>query len=415
MTWSHASLTALGTIERGRSRHRPRNDPLLFGEGMPFFQTGDVKAATLHLTSASQGYSDFGVAQSRIWEPGTTCITIAANIADSAVLGVPGCFPDSILGFTPTEQADDAYFVKYLLDVHRERLTAMAHGTTQDNLSVEKLLSHAFLIPDAITRSRIAHILRSIDDLIENNRRRIELLEQMAQVVYREWFVRFRYPGHKDVTLVGSPLGPIPEGWVPKAIEDVSESITRGIAPRYADSGPWTVINQRCIRHSRLSLDVARRQERDVPSAKQVRSGDILVNSTGVGTLGRVGVVLREHGALTADSHVTIVRPTRTRLQPWFGMNMLLRQVELETLGVGSTGQTELGRQSIGRLPIVLPPDDVLSMFADLAWPMVLAVPHLIEHNHKLAAIRDLLLPRLVTGQIDVSELDLDVLAESVA
>jgi type I restriction enzyme S subunit len=130
---------------------------------MPFFQTGEVKSATLHLTSAGKHYSEFGIAQSRVWDPGVACITIAANIAETAVLGRPACFPDSVLGFTPAYKPSDAYFVKYLLDVHRDELASAARGTTQDNLSLEKLLCHRFFVPDVDTRSRIAGVLRCLD------------------------------------------------------------------------------------------------------------------------------------------------------------------------------------------------------------------------------------------------------------
>jgi type I restriction enzyme S subunit len=146
--WHEVSLTELGTVQRGKSRHRPRNDPSLYGGDVPFSQTGDVKAATLHMRNASQWYSAKGVAQSRIWEAGTACITIAANISETAILGCTGCFPDSVLGFTPTYQEADAYYVKYLLDVHRGELTSAARGTAQDNLSLEKLLSYRFRFQD---------------------------------------------------------------------------------------------------------------------------------------------------------------------------------------------------------------------------------------------------------------------------
>ena len=221
--WSDVTLNELGSVERGKSRHRPRNDPQLFGGTMPFFQTGDVKSAVLHVTAASKYYSEFGIAQSQIWDRGATCITIAANIAETAVLGRRGCFPDSILGFTPIHQASDAYFVKYLLDVHRVQLTSVARGTTQDNLSLEKLLSHRFRVPDPGTRARIAGVLSSYDDLIENNTRRIQILEEMAQTIYREWFVEFRYPGHENVPLVDSELGPVPEGWQTVRLQDAVE------------------------------------------------------------------------------------------------------------------------------------------------------------------------------------------------
>jgi type I restriction enzyme S subunit len=258
-------------------------------------------------------------------------------------------------------------------------------------------------------------VLDALDDLIENNRRRIELLEQMAQAIYREWFVRFRYPGHEDATFVDSPLGPIPEGWGVRELYGVTKFLSRGIAPKYADDGTWTVINQRCIRHGRTNLDVSRRQERQVPPAKQVRFGDVLVNSTGVGTLGRVATFLEQHSTLTADSHVTIVRPNSDQLQPWLGLGMLEWQTRLEQLGTGSTGQTELSRDTIGKLKLVVPTGPALQEFAAIAWPLIEPVSRLLHQNRKLVGIRDLLLPKLVTGEIDVSQLDLDALVGSVA
>jgi hypothetical protein len=237
--WRDVSLCELGTVERGKSRHRPRNDPSLYGGDVPFFQTGDVKAATLHMNDASQWYSTKGVAQSRIWAAGIACITIEANISETAVLGCSGCFPDSVLGFTPTHQKADAYFVKYLLDVHRGALTSAARGTAQDNLSLEKLLAYRFPVPEAPARALIASALRSFDDLIENNRQRVDVLEEMARSVYREWFVRFRYPGYENVELVDSAVGPIPSGWTVAPLKDVAD-IVMGQSPSsefYNDEG----------------------------------------------------------------------------------------------------------------------------------------------------------------------------------
>ena len=99
--WTPFRLDDLGFVGRGRSRHRPRDDESLYGGVYPFFQTGDIKAATLYLTEYSQTYNEKGLAQSRLWQPGTVCITIAANIAETAILGIPGCFPDSVVGFVP--------------------------------------------------------------------------------------------------------------------------------------------------------------------------------------------------------------------------------------------------------------------------------------------------------------------------
>ena len=114
--WIPSKLDQLGFVGRGKSRHRPRDDAQLYGGPYPFFQTGDVKAANLVLTQHTQTYSEFGVSQSKVWEPGTLCITIAANIAETAILGVRGCFPDSVVSFVPDPCKADVRFVKYYID-----------------------------------------------------------------------------------------------------------------------------------------------------------------------------------------------------------------------------------------------------------------------------------------------------------
>jgi type I restriction enzyme S subunit len=235
----------------------------------------------------------------------------------------------------------------------------------------------------------------------------------MARAIYREWFVHFRYPGHRDATLVDSPVGPIPEQWSVECVADLSSAVIRGIAPKYADDGSWVVINQKCIRDERVSLGAARRQERAVPEAKCVRFGDVLINSTGVGTLGRVALYRGGVQHLTVDSHVTIARPLDASLNPWYGLTLVSKKTEFERLGSGSTGQTELSRADIGALKVVVPRPDVRTRFADRSWPLLSQADELLQWNLALTKIRDLLLPRLVSGQIDVSALDLDALIEN--
>ena len=211
--WHPTKLDELGTVGRGKSRHRPRNAAFLYGGPYPFFQTGDIKAADFYLTEYSQTYSEEGLAQSKLWKPGTLCITIAANIAESAILGIEGCFPDSVVGFVADPGKADVRFVKYYIEILKLRMQNVSHGATQDNLSVDKLLSFDFLVPPLPIQRRIAGILSAYDDLIENSQRRIKILESMARGLYREWFVHFRFPGHESVPRVKSPLGEIPEGW----------------------------------------------------------------------------------------------------------------------------------------------------------------------------------------------------------
>ena len=203
MSIRELTLDQLGEVARGRSRHRPRDAAHLYGGPFPFIQTGDVKKANLYLTDFEQTYSEAGLAQSKLWSAGTLCITIAANIADTAILGIDACFPDSVIGFTADAEQADTRFVKYLFDgVLKIRFRSFTQGAAQDNLSQEKLLSIKFPVPELRIQQRIADILSPYDELIENNQRRIALLEEAARMLYREWFVHFRFPGSYGRKLV---------------------------------------------------------------------------------------------------------------------------------------------------------------------------------------------------------------------
>jgi type I restriction enzyme S subunit len=220
MSWTPQRLDQLGYLSRGRSRHRPRDAAHLYEGPYPFIQTGDVKHAGLYITSYEQTYSEAGLEQSRLWPAGTLCITIAANIADTAILGIDACFPDSVIGFIPDEKKADARFVKYLFDATIQRhVQQFTQGAAQDNLSQEKLLSIEFAVPGVTEQARIADILSAYDELIENNRRRMALLQEAARQLYREWFVRLRFPGHEHTRITNG----VPEGWervpTPEAIE----------------------------------------------------------------------------------------------------------------------------------------------------------------------------------------------------
>ena len=167
--WMPQRLNQLGQLSRGRSRHRPRDAAHLYDGPYPFVQTGDVKHAGLRITEYQQTYSEAGLDQSKLWPTGTLCITIAANIADTAILGFDACFPDSVIGFIPDDTKADARFVKYLFDATiKQQVKQFTQGAAQDNLSQEKLLSMEFPVPDVIEQRRIASILSAYDDLIEN-------------------------------------------------------------------------------------------------------------------------------------------------------------------------------------------------------------------------------------------------------
>ena len=217
--WKKVSLSEMGIVSRGKSKHRPRNDTRLYGGRYPFIQTGDIGAAGLYVTDYSQTYNEEGLAQSKLWEKNTLCITIAANIADTALLAFPACFPDSIMGFVPHKDVANVKYVKYCFDILKKDCQQISQGTAQDNLSWKKLSTIKFPCPPLEVQNRIATILSRYDLLIENYQKQIKLLEEAAQRLYKEWFVDLHFPGHENTKIVDG----VPEGWTPSQLGQLVE------------------------------------------------------------------------------------------------------------------------------------------------------------------------------------------------
>lgn len=300
-------------------------------------------------------------------------------------------------------KGNDPRFISYLLktvDFASRNAAAAVPGVNRNDL-------HRMSVrcPDLPEQRRMVSILSTYDDLIENNTRRIAILEEMARRTYKEWFVHFRFPSHEGVRMVESELGPIPLGWSVVALGDVAAYINRGLTPRYDESATGLVINQKCIRGQQLNLFEARRQSKPVPDEKRVRAGDVLINSTGVGTLGRVAQVLIELGNCTVDTHVSIVRPDTGMDRDFFGLMLFSFQPYFESQGVGSTGQTELSRARIADARVLLPPAELRDNFGRVVCSMRRIVLTLQSANANLSTTRDILLPKLISGELDVSEL----------
>ncbi|WP_158174668.1 restriction endonuclease subunit S [Grimontia hollisae] len=156
-SWSRKGLDDLGALARGKSKHRPRNDPRLFGNEYPFIQTGEVAQSNGVIECCTKWYSEFGLEQSRLFPKGTLCITIAANIADTAILAIDACFPDSVVGFIPNPEVTSALFVKYLIDVNKNRLEQFAPATAQKNINLKVLKSLSLPYPTIDEQNEIVN------------------------------------------------------------------------------------------------------------------------------------------------------------------------------------------------------------------------------------------------------------------
>jgi type I restriction enzyme S subunit len=392
--WRPTKLDELGYVGRGKSRHRPRNAAFLYGGRYPFFQTGDIKAADFYLTEYSQTYSEEGLAQSKLWKPGTLCITIAANIAESAILGIEGCFPDSVVGFVPDADKADVRFIKYYMEILKLRMQNISHGATQDNLSLDKLLSFDFLVPPLPIQRRIAGILSAYDELIENSQRRIKILESMARALYREWFVHFRFPGHEHHPRVPSPLGDIPKGWEVKTLKDVCR-LTMGQSPKsefYNESGEGIAFHQGVT-------DFGDRFPSDrlfcTADGRIAEAGDILFSVRApVGRLNIADKKIMLGRGLSAIRH-------HEKHQAFLWEQLRNRFTEDDMIGNGAIFAS-VTKDDMQGIALVCPPPSFIQSATQHFEPLHSEIATLSQQIQKLRRTRDLLLPRLLSGQIDV-------------
>lgn len=179
--WREKKLSEVAlNFGRGKSKHRPRNDPVLYGGPYPFIQTGDVRNSDHLITSYSQTYNETGLRQSKLWPKGTLCITIAANIAETGVLDFDACFPDSVIGFVADPKQASSKFVEYLLRNFKALLQAEGKGSAQDNINLGTFENRAFPFP---SKGKQDQIVRKLDDLREETRGLESIYQRKAEAL----------------------------------------------------------------------------------------------------------------------------------------------------------------------------------------------------------------------------------------
>lgn len=294
----------------------------------------------------------------------------------------------------------DSRFLAYVLQSPGVQgwIKGVGMGATVEHARVGDFQKIPVPTPPLGVQEKIGDILSAYDDLIENNQRRIALLEDAARQLYKEWFVRFRFPGHEHSRIIDG----IPEGWTKKPISSLASFLSRGMTPEYDDDGEYLIINQKCIRNRLLTYGLARRQSNAIKEQKIVRFGDVLINSTGTGTLGRVAQCWDSPENCTVDTHVTIARPGPDVDPHWFGYCLMELETIFEGMGEGATNQKELKKDLVGALTVVTPPKPLQSQFGTFARTTADQIVNLIAQNDKLAQARDLLLPKLMNDEITV-------------
>ena len=277
-----------------------------------------------------------------------------------------------------------------------------AVGATMPNLNTGILRSVVVTYPRLSVQKRMASILSAYDDLIENNTRRIKILEDMAQMIYREWFVNFRFPGHENVRMVESELGPIPEGWTAKCVTDAvlinpTTKVTKEGAKPFLPMGSLS-------ENSMLINDV---ESREGNSGAKFKNGDTLfARITPCLENGKTGFVqfLPSDDAVAFGSTEFIVLRSRTVCPEY--VYLMARSSEFRDNAIksmsGATGRQRVQEACFNRFFIAQPEHDTLVCFENIVGPMFELIHALNSRNINLRTTRDFLLPKLISGEVSV-------------
>ena len=273
-------------------------------------------------------------------------------------------------------------------------LASLNIGTAVPSLSTDVLNEVELEVPEKETQKRISTLLGSIEDKIESNAKLndylLEYLKAYAKSLYREY--------ERDNSLE------LPEGWQWVDIGEIAEMVCRGITPKYNEDSDELILGQTCIRNNLVLTENSRLHAPKKVTEKWLKKNDVLINSTGVGSLGRTAQVWFEPSKLVVDSHITIVRTANPKHAIYLGFWVFEHEKFIESLHTGSTGQTELPRDHVKAIRFVLPNEDELDRFNAIAQPAVELIVANQAEIKRLVELRDALLPKLMSGEINVSK-----------
>lgn len=304
-------------------------------------------------------------------------------------------------------------FLAYLLS--NMNLGSLSGQAAQPGLSVKVLAQQSVRMPSRQNQERIAVILGAYDDLIEVNRRRVAVLEEMARGLFEEWFVRFRFPGHECVSIVDTPEGPLPAGWTTRLLANLCDRITDGAhrSPPSVERGrpmasvrdmrDWGFDYSAC-----RMISVAEWNELERSDCRPL-VGDILIAKDGANLNKHTFLVWREEPVVLLSS-VAIIRPA-TYVQREF-VTAVLRSPGTDAAIKNMKSGAAIPRvvlKDFKRLPIIWPSDHVRDEFERFIHPIHQQCRVLLEANRRLIASRDLLLPRLISGQLSVNAAERDL------
>lgn len=399
--WEVKTLGAVTDIFKGGTPKR--NVEEYFQGDIPWAIPTDITKLNglLYLSDTETHISEeaIGKSSARLLPPGTVLLTSRATVGKVAIAKVPMATNQGFANFLCKEGLNN-HFLAYYLQSITDLLLSLGTGTTFLEVTKATLLDVKIPLPTLPVQRKIAAILGNYDNLIENNIRRIKILEEMAQLIYREWFIKFRFPGHENVKMVKSELGMIPQGWEVKELDEICH-VEMGQSPKsefYNKSGEGLPFHQGVT-------DFGDRFPTDrVYCTIQKRTADrddVLFSVRA--PVGRMNVANKK---IVIGRGLSAIR-SKSGNQAFLLQQLKDRFQKEDIMGVGTIFNA-VRKSDLLEIQLLAPPDLLITEFEKTVAPIFSSLGNLTKQNNKLRKTRDLLLPKLISGELDVSELDIN-------
>lgn len=349
------------------------------------------------------------------------------------------------------EKLANPIYVYLYLKINEQYVKQFANGSVTKTITKEAVRNLEIFLPSREEQDIVVEQYLSLDNKINLNLKINQNLESITQAIFKSWFIDFdvvrakiqakqegkdselaamcvisgkseeelQQMPEEDFAelqataalfpdeLVESELGDVPKGWTLTLLKDVTTELRRGISPKYTEEPNGAiVINQKCIRNHTINFSLARKHDSSKRKidGRELQIGDVLVNSTGVGTLGRIASVRYLDSITVVDSHVTVVRANDKKVSRAYLQGLLLENEKfIEASGAGTTGQTELRKEVLQEIKFPNPAVALHQQFDSIIYKINQEIANLEKMNISLSHVRDTLLPKLLSGELDVS------------
>ncbi len=395
--WRNTTVDDLGQIITGYTP--PIKKTEYFGNEYPFITPTDITMGSrIVQTERFLSQKGYEYRKNRLLPPDAVCVTCIGSLGKICMTTVPSATNQQINSIVVNPSKYDPYFVYYLLRTKTAVLQSIAGGVATPIVKKSTFAGINVCVPPLPTQQKIAAVLRPYDKLIENNTRRIEILEEMAQIIYRQWFVEFQFPGHEQVKMVESELGLIPQGWEVKRLGEMCHVIM-GQSPKsefYNETGEGLPFHQGV-------RDFGKRFPTDrvycTVQNRIAEAGDILFSVRA--PVGRINIA---HKKIVIGRGLSAIRSKRGN-QAFLFQQLKERFQEEDTMG-GGTIFSGIRKDDLLGIPLLSPGESVIDQFEEIVNPIFSQLVNLAMKNINLRQTRDLLLPKLISGELGVSKLD---------